>query len=339
MRLSVIIPTRNRASSVNRLIVNLDHQAQQPDEIIIVDSSDDKGYQTELLQAFQHLPLVWVDAEPAVCIQRNIGIKMSKYDWIFLCDDDIELPGDYIENLMKYLAQNPTCNIVAGKLLQYEGNEWVDRYPPKTFKDLFWRYVFQLPVWGDLEQIKAPTLLDFALMKVKLWYQRKGNTETFAGWPLITNWKSEIIHTKFYSLGANIIKRDLLLISPYDEVLDPSGIGDNYGVIRGLKNEMIHVLSNVPAYHHREIKNRLKVHQSYFRRILALHYFNKKYISSDIKSAWLVWSLVGRLIPFIMKGNWAMAKASWKAISLILTGKNPYWVGYKKNQKTIKPTC
>lgn len=339
MRVSVVIPTRNRAASVSRLMENLNRQTQKPDEVILVDSSDNKDYRIELIRTFTDLPLVWVDAPPAVCIQRNVGVKASTSEWIFLCDDDIELPENYIERLTRYLKDNPTCKIVAGKLLQYEASQWVDQYPPKSFGDLLWRFVFQLPIWGTIDHIKSPALMKGVLRKIKVWYQRKGNTETLAGWPLITDWEKEVIHTKFYSLGANILRRDLLLISPYDEVLDPSGIGDNYGVIKGLQGELVHVLSNVPAYHHRASENRLKTYQSYFRRILALHYFNKRYSPSRKKSIWLMWSLLGRLLPFVMKGNWIMAKASWRAISLILKGNNPYWIGYRHDQKTISPVC
>jgi len=153
---------------------------------------------------------------------------------------------------------------------------------------------------------------------------------------LITQW-SESFSTSFFSLGANIIKRDWLLQSPYDEVLDANGIGDNYGVALGFPGK-VYVLSSTFVHHQVEKGNRLNESVSYYRRVLALHYFirkSKKFLASTER--WLLWSLVGNSIKSIIAFRWMQVWASWKAMALIMLDKNPYWIGFKKNQKIVKP--
>src|SRR5687768_4696376 len=100
MKISVIIPTRNRASHIKTLLTNLQAQTYSPSEIIIVDSSDDKKYKDDIFMEFQLLPLIWIDSEASVCVQRNKGVQLAKNPWIFLCDDDIRIPDDYIDQLI-----------------------------------------------------------------------------------------------------------------------------------------------------------------------------------------------------------------------------------------------
>jgi hypothetical protein len=62
---------------------------------------------------------------------------------------------------------------------------------------------------------------------------RKGNHISKAGWPVISDFSGDYFKTPLYSLGASLVRRDWLLRSPFDEVLDRHGIGEHYGVIAG----------------------------------------------------------------------------------------------------------
>ncbi len=339
MKITTVIPTRNRPMHINRVLQTLQLQTRQADEIIIVDSSDDKSYIDEVLKHFSHLPLKCIQSSASVCIQRNRGIAVAQGNWIFLCDDDIELNPDYLEKLELYTKSNIECGAVAGRLLQQEDNSWVDQYPVKGAKDLIWRFIFQLSVWGDLQTIKSSFPINIPLLYIKRFYSRRGNDLTLAGWPLITSWKKDSFQTTVYSLGANLIKRDWLLISPYDEVLDPSGIGDNYGVAIGFPQSLgIHVLDTTFAYHHRAHENRLDRTLAYYRRVLALHYFIKKNKRHGIFTTPLfIWSLTGNTLLYTFKRNKKLVRANLKIIGLILTSKNPYWLAFKGNKKVIRP--
>jgi glycosyltransferase involved in cell wall biosynthesis len=337
MNISVVIPTRNRIHNLKVLLGNLERQTLRPGEVIVVDSSDNKESIRELQNQFVKVPLIFIDSIPSVCVQRNIGIRQAKASWIFLCDDDIELPVNYLEELSAYLSARNDCSVVAGSLLQYENGSWIESYPAKKWQDLLWRFVFQLSVWGEINEIKFPVLLKPLGRLIRNFYAKRGNGLSNAGWPLITDWNGSSFQTTIYSLGANLVRREWLLNSPYDEILDPSGIGDNFGVALGFpERRSIHVLRTVHAYHHRSQENRLLHPTIYYRRILALHYFLKRK-NRNASVLWLIWSLQGNLIFYLIKRDKERSWASLKAMTKILLNKNPYWVGFLNKERIIQP--
>src|SRR6185436_1307533 len=102
MQISVVIPTVDRKSRLLSLLASLDRSTYPIYEVIIVDSGNDKlapeGYST-----IKNFPIYYLSSEKSVCIQRNTGIKQAKSEWIFLCDDDIEIPADYLQKLSIYI--------------------------------------------------------------------------------------------------------------------------------------------------------------------------------------------------------------------------------------------
>jgi glycosyltransferase involved in cell wall biosynthesis len=340
IKISVVIPTRNRADRMIDVLSTIEKQRLLPSEIIVVDSSDDSAYGHALIMKFSALPIKWITSVPSVCIQRNVGINQASYEWILLCDDDIELEPNYLQVLVEYIGSNPDCGALAGRLLQKEGDQWVCQYPVKNFYDLGWRFFFQHSIWGSIDAIKVSTWQKPMFSFMKNWYSQRGNTVSAGGWPLITDWGKDFFSTKIYSLGADLIRRDWLLKAPYDEVLDRSGIGDNYGVALGFPGSLpVHVIASTHAYHHRAEENRLTRNVSHYRRILALQYFLKRNKQRKITHVWFLWSLFGKTLAYAFKGEWKMLTATLKAMGLISVGRNPYWNGYKKGKKVIQPLC
>lgn len=93
-KISVIIPTWNRALSVKRAITSALRQTCQPYEILICDdgSTDDTE---EVVRAIGDSRIRWVAGAHAGCpaVPRNRGITASRGEWIaFLDSDDVWLP-------------------------------------------------------------------------------------------------------------------------------------------------------------------------------------------------------------------------------------------------------
>jgi glycosyltransferase involved in cell wall biosynthesis len=338
VNISVVIPTRNRPGRVRNALSSLAQQTSPPAEVIVVDASDEGVFDAQALaNEFQTLPLILLSSAPSVCMQRNKGIEAAKSDWIFLCDDDIELPTDHFQHLANHIAEHPGCGAVAGKLRQLESGVWVDQYPPRRFFTALYLFVFQLSVWGSIEGVKTHRFTRPVLTCMKEWYRRRGNRESLAGWPLITQWQRPYFTTKFYSLGADLIRREFLLSSPYDPVLDPGGIGDNYGVALGLPHG-IDVIDSTYALHHREQDNRVNRNIAYYRRILALHYFVRaRSTNATITTLWLCWSLVGLSLQQLGRLNVSLLKLSVKAFFKIAAGRNPYVVAKNEGKIVISP--
>jgi glycosyltransferase involved in cell wall biosynthesis len=325
---------------ISRVLQTLKDQILQPEEIIIVDASDPEIRIEDVVNLFKDIPVKFMASPVAsVCAQRNIGVRMAKQDWIFLCDDDLELDTNYLQEIHKHIINNPESGAVSGRFLQQEQAEWVGEYPVTGFADLLWRFLFQLSIWGDINKVSSAFPGSIILRWIKNFYSRRSNSLTKAGWPLITSWSVDQLDTTVYSLGASVVRKDWLLRSPYDEVLDPSGIGDNYGVALGLPyKRSIRVIGSTAAYNHRAVENRLDRPLAYFRRVLALHYFIKKNKNfGQTTVIWFVWSIIGNLALAILKRDSLMIRANRKVLVLILTGKNPYRLASLRGEKIIKP--
>jgi glycosyltransferase involved in cell wall biosynthesis len=333
MKVSVVIPTRNRKESLFRLLNCLLRSSYPVLEVIIVDSSDRKLLATEL-QLFSSLNINYVASTPSVCIQRNIGIRLAKGDWIFICDDDLEVPSEYVQLITNHAQSYPEAGAISGVILQKENSEWTGEYPVISASSLLWRFIFQLSIWGEIR----PERNNFLTSRIVAHYKRRGNHLSKGGWPVITNFSGDFFKTPLYGLGASIIKKEWLLNSLYDEVLDARGIGDNYGVAAGFPDEGIHVIKTASVYHHRENENRLADSLQYFRRALALDYFfSVKTSVRKLNHGFFLWSLFGNWMGFIFTRNRHMARAARKAFWISMTRKNPYLLGARSSKKVVEP--
>jgi len=329
MDVSVVIPTRDRPESLNRCLLSLAAQRHPLKEIIIVDASEQPLDQKQLADRHATLNLIVMRSKPSVCLQRNVGIRTATASHILLSDDDIEFPVNYVSELAAFQQDHAECGAVSGVLLESLKGELQETTAQRTtFSELSWRFLFQLTVWSDLESLRATGIAQVILQGLQKYYRNRSNSFTLAGWPLVTQASGDRFRTAIFGLGAALVTREWLLASPYDEILDPHGIGDNYGVAVHFPGHFpITVLRSVKATHHRSRGNRLSATEAYYRRILALDYF----MTGSPKFTWinrifLLWSLGGNLFSQVVHFNFYRACATCKAGLLICIRRNPYSV-------------
>jgi glycosyltransferase involved in cell wall biosynthesis len=332
MQISVVIPTCERKARLLSLLQCLYLSSVPIYEVIIVDSGNDKLSADEM-RAFTTLNIQYISSERSVCVQRNTGIRIAKSPWILLCDDDVELPENYLEKLIEHIGNHSEAGAVSGIWLEKQGNEWKSSHPVHSNLALFWQYFFQLGIWGEIKS--SDNILTGG---IKQYYKRKGNHISKAGWPVNTVFSEAHAIYPVYSLGASLVKRQWLIHTPFDEVLDPHGIGENYGVTVSFPFPGVQVVHSTFVRHHLEPANRLKRSLQYYRRVLALDYFIKtRKRLSGIKRRWLLWSLTGNLLSSVFSGNLAMTRATVKAMRKILFSQNPYYIASKKGEKIVEP--
>jgi glycosyltransferase involved in cell wall biosynthesis len=324
VNVSVVIPTCNRQPRLLALLASLARSEHPLLEVIVVDSSDDKMPAGELAARFPGLALRYLESEKSVCVQRNRGIQAARGDWIFLCDDDLEVPPDYLAKLAAHARAHPEAGAISGFFLERQDGRWESQHPVTSARSLVWRYLFGLSLWGE---IRVRGLEARAVSPLVERYRRQGNHISRAGWPVITDFSAPFFRTPIYSLGASLVRRDWLLGSPYDELLDPHGFGDNYGVAIGFPGgEGIHIVTGAFVHHHKEDVNRLPREVAYARRVLAIHYYlvTRPAELAHVKLGFLLWSLAGQTVFHALKRNLPMARAASETMLTIIRGKNPY---------------
>jgi len=316
--ISVVIPTCNRRDRLLSLLGDLGRSTYPLVEVVVVDSSD-IPLSTAELAAFGNLRLRYLASPKSVCAQRNQGIQRATGSWIFLCDDDVEVPADYLAKLAAHVGAHPEAGAVSGLFLELVAGQWVGQFPVTSWAGLLWRRLFQLGIWG---QIQCSGPLGELLSSH---YRSRGNHISSAGWPVLTDFNAPFFRTPIYTLGAAMVRKDWLLRSPFDERLDRHGYGDNYGVAIGFPAEGIHVLTSASVHHHKEQAERPSTAAAYSKRILALDLFiASRGDEIGARRGWLLWSLLGNALFHAGTGNAEMCWASLETLTLIAAGRNPY---------------
>lgn len=103
LSLSVIICTRNRSKDLAKCMNSIMIQTHIPNEIVIVDSSDDKSTR-RLIERYvtnDLIPIKYLHTSPGLTRQRNIGISESWGKIVAFLDDDIILDQEYFFQIMK----------------------------------------------------------------------------------------------------------------------------------------------------------------------------------------------------------------------------------------------
>src|SRR5436309_2261718 len=138
MRISAAIPTCNRKKRLLFLLECLNASQQALDEVIVVDSGEDRLLPAEIA-LFNNLNILYLSSERSVCMQRNIAINAASSEWIFLCDDDVEVPADYLKKLTALIESRKQRFAISGLFLQKKEKEWIAKYSITSTKFLLWQ--------------------------------------------------------------------------------------------------------------------------------------------------------------------------------------------------------
>lgn len=114
-KVSIIIPTLNRASSLARTLGFISKSSILPDEVIIVDQSPiDTAEKIKELCDSQTLKIKYIHvSEPSSSKSRNIGLELCKNDIAIFMDDDVDIGIDTIRNILILFRDN-SISMVGG---------------------------------------------------------------------------------------------------------------------------------------------------------------------------------------------------------------------------------
>jgi hypothetical protein len=108
MKLSVVIATYRRASSLGRTLATIATQRRLPDEVIVVDQSpaEEKIAVEAVVRTAEKaglaVRLIWSEV-PSSTHARNLGLDSATGDWIIFSDDDVDWPqavtGDFVAKI------------------------------------------------------------------------------------------------------------------------------------------------------------------------------------------------------------------------------------------------
>ena len=113
-RVSVIIPTRNRAKMLRRAIESAKHAGEDVQVIVVDDASTDET--GSMCRDLTDITYVRMEQNVGVAQARNSGILKSTGEFLaFLDDDDLRIPGS-IDKQTHILSKNDNLSLVYGKI-------------------------------------------------------------------------------------------------------------------------------------------------------------------------------------------------------------------------------
>ncbi len=112
MNISVIIPTYNRASTIERAIKSVLNQTYTPAELIIVD--DGSIDNTKQVVESINTPLVkyYYKENGGAASARNFGVKKAHGDWIAFQDSDDAWREEKLQRQVDYYKKHPEYNLI-----------------------------------------------------------------------------------------------------------------------------------------------------------------------------------------------------------------------------------
>lgn len=143
MRISVVIPTRDRHALLSRAIRSVECQ-NHPAEIIIVDNLSEPPIAADQFHGRCKIRVIRNEKPLTAAINRNIGIKAAASDIVcFLDDDDEYLPRKF-NDILNYLGKDTSLDFVyAGTQMKGPGGELmgIANGPCEIKSYLFWRFM------------------------------------------------------------------------------------------------------------------------------------------------------------------------------------------------------
>jgi len=114
---SVVVCTRNRPGDLGACLDSLARQSRPPDEIVIVDASDDERSAVcvrDRAPALAPVPVRHLHAAPGLPRQRNLGVRASRGDVVTFLDDDVVLDAGYLAAIVALFEADPSLGGAEG---------------------------------------------------------------------------------------------------------------------------------------------------------------------------------------------------------------------------------
>lgn len=127
-KISIIIPTHNRESSLNRVLDNIvSLNAMVNFEIIVVDNNSKDGTK-ELVKSYNNIQYVF-EKNTSFTAARRAGANHASGKILLYFDDDVIVGSGTLEEVVRIFSEYPDCAVAGGKVLplfEQESPEWIN---------------------------------------------------------------------------------------------------------------------------------------------------------------------------------------------------------------------
>jgi glycosyltransferase involved in cell wall biosynthesis len=141
-KLSVILPTFNRAASLPLALGALLRQSADPAsyEIVVVDNNSTDGTAAVVAHHDRGRVRLVAESRQGLSYARNTGLEAARAPIVAFTDDDVEVAPDWVETILAALDRQPDIDGVGGRVLPaWQGSRprWLtrDHWAPLALQD------------------------------------------------------------------------------------------------------------------------------------------------------------------------------------------------------------
>jgi glycosyltransferase involved in cell wall biosynthesis len=109
VQISVVIPSYNRAHTLERALLSVLGQTSAADEIIVVDDGS-TDHSASVIRQYPAVKLIQQENK-GVSAARNTGIRVASSEWIALLDSDDEWLADKLSNIRQAQQNQPDIKL------------------------------------------------------------------------------------------------------------------------------------------------------------------------------------------------------------------------------------
>ena len=143
---SVVMPTYNRADTIERAINSVINQSLRDWELIVVDDGSTDNTAELILQRYAHEPRVKLirQQNQGFAGARNTGLRIGQGKYIAFLDSDDEFFPYHLELLSSFLEAHPAENFVTSELWEDLGNGRIVKHYQVEVSDWFPKVAAQI---------------------------------------------------------------------------------------------------------------------------------------------------------------------------------------------------
>ncbi|MBU3127143.1 glycosyltransferase family 2 protein [Clostridium tagluense] len=126
IKVSIIIPNYNGLKYIKGCIDSLARQVFKNVEIIIVDNASQDGSCEYILKNYPRIKLISLKENYGFSKAVNEGIKASNYEYVVLLNNDTEVEGGWLENLVNCMEKDEKIFSCCSKMVQFLDRDKID---------------------------------------------------------------------------------------------------------------------------------------------------------------------------------------------------------------------
>lgn len=292
---SLLVPTLNRPDHLGRLLASIQIQTRTPDEIVVIDQSDDSRSR-ELFESWQAAPQtkkVYLHRTvKSLILARNAGLDASgKVDLVAFLDDDLVLRPSFCEHIVTRFEMD-TMGLYAGGMGTIAGSR-------KRFKPL--QTLFMMPREGSGK------------------FSRSGA-------PTFPHWKGSFSDTEFLSGGITFWRKEILMRHRFDERMVGYGYGDDVDVSYRISRKHRNFIEPLATCEHEDHAPGREQGFAYRRGWIQNFYYLAQ--KNGISRFWFLWCALGHVLRDLICMDGPKLRGDLVALRNIARGEIDTVVGY-----------